>query len=126
MKKIQLVVLFFGLLLLTSCGTKDATTYETIDIDEIESKVEEGYQVLDVREVDEFVEGHIENAQNKPLSVLKEDNFDGLDKKERYVVICRSGNRSQEASQILFDKGYEVLNVSEGMSSWIGVQVTGE
>lgn len=107
-------------LILTGCNQKSTVEYETIDLDEIQSKVEEGYIVLDVREIDEYDSGHIPGAINKPLSDLQKENFVGLDTDEDYVVICRSGNRSIEASKILVADGYHVVNVSEGMSTWAG------
>ena len=119
MKKWLLVVLAVSILALAACSN-DSASYETIDIDEVEAKMKEGFIVLDVREPDEFTAGHIPSAQNKPLSVLQQDDFSELSQEEQYIVICRSGNRSQTASDILVSAGYEVVNVSAGMSSWTG------
>ena len=119
MKKWLLVVLAVSILALAACSN-DSESYETIDIDEVEAKMNEGFVVLDVRESDEFAAGHIPTAQNKPLSVLQQDDFSELSKEAQYIVICRSGNRSQTASEILVNAGYEVVNVSAGMSSWTG------
>ena len=119
MKKWLLVVLAASILALAACSN-DSASYETIDIDEVEAKMKEGFVVLDVREPDEFAAGHIPAAQNKPLSVLQQNDFSELSKEEQYIVICRSGNRSKTASEILVNAGYEVINVSAGMSSWTG------
>ena len=119
MKNWLLVVISISILTLAACNN-DSVSYETIDIDEVEAKMNEGFIVLDVREPDEFTEGHIPAAQNKPLSVLQQDDFSELLKEEKYIVICRSGNRSQTASEILVNEGYEVVNVATGMSSWTG------
>ena len=119
MKKWLLAFIAVSILALAACSNDDLS-YETIDIDEVETKMNEGFVVLDVRERDEFVEGHIPAAQNKPLSVLQQNDFSELSKEEKYIVICRSGNRSQTASEILVNEGYEVVNVSAGMSSWTG------
>lgn len=117
MKKLSWVVLFV-LLLLVGCATEES--YETVDISQVLQLQEEGGVVLDVREVDEFAAGHIIGAVNAPLSELKTGERTVLDKNESYIVICRSGNRSKEASEILVKDGYDVVNVSEGMSSWTG------
>ncbi|MDX1807735.1 MAG: rhodanese-like domain-containing protein [Paenisporosarcina sp.] len=117
MKKILGIVAILTLFL-AACGSENS--YETIEIDTIPQKIEEGYQVLDVREPSEYDMGHIVGAENKPLSELKAGNFDGLNAKEKYVVICQSGNRSREASTILNEEKYSILNVSKGMSSWTG------
>ena len=119
MKKWLLVVLAVSILALAACSN-DSASYETIDMDEVETKMKEGFIVLDVREPDEFAAGHIPSAQNKPLSVLQQDDFSELSKEEKYLVICRSGNRSQTASEILVNADYEVVNVYSGMSSWTG------
>ena len=106
--------------LLTACGAKPTDSYETIGIHEVQQKQESGSIVLDVREAEEFEEGHIIGAINAPLSGLKTGSRYDLNPEESYVVICRSGNRSKEASEILFTDGYDVVNVSEGMASWTG------
>lgn len=134
MKKI--IVLLSIFLILAACGNEkvnersdssdDGTVeetngkYETIELDEIENYVQQGYIVADVREVDEFEAGHIPDALNAPLSVLQEGDFSALDRNEKYVIICRSGNRSIQASDILTNEGFHVVNVREGMSSWAG------
>ena len=119
MKKWLVAVIAVSILALAACSN-DSAGYETIDMDEVEAKMDEGFVVLDVREPNEFAEGHIPSAQNKPLSAIQQEDFTELSKKEKYIVICRSGNRSQTASEILVNEGYEVVNVSAGMSSWTG------
>ena len=102
---------------LAACGNGG---YETIAIEEVEAKQQAGFQVIDVREPVEYEEAHIVGAANVPLSGLQQEQFLGLSKDEQYVVICQTGNRSQEASAILHEAGSEVVNVSEGMSTWQG------
>ncbi|WP_342512367.1 rhodanese-like domain-containing protein [Sporosarcina sp. FSL K6-1522] len=119
MKKWSWLVIVF-VFLLTACGAKNAEGYETIVLKDIQQHVDKGAIVLDVREVEEFEEGHIIGAVNVPLSELQKGNRADLDSAEQYIVICRSGNRSKEASAILAGDGYDVVNVSEGMSSWTG------
>lgn len=105
---------------LAACNSDETEGYATIQIDEVTQKMEDGYIILDVREVNEFAEGHIPGAQNKPLSMLQTADFTELSKDEKYIVICRSGNRSQTASDILQEEGYSIINVAQGMSSWTG------
>ncbi|ATP40746.1 sulfurtransferase [Solibacillus sp. R5-41] len=105
---------------LTACSSDEKEGYSTIQIDEVAQKMEEGYIVLDVREVNEFAEGHIPGAQNKSLSALQANDYSELSKDENYIIICRSGNRSQTASDILQIEGYSIVNVAQGMSSWTG------
>jgi len=120
MKK-TLLLLGFISILLTACG--NAGTYETIKISEVTSYQDNGYIIVDVREQDEFAEGHIENSYNVPLSQLQNKKFDPLTKEEKYIIICRSGNRSQTASNILIENGFEIVNVEKGITSWPGTLV---
>lgn len=117
MKKI--IFAFLLAIILVGCSETDVA-YETIDLDEIEEKVNNGYIVLDVREIGEFGGGHIPGAVNKPLSELQEENFSNINPDDKYVVICRSGNRSVTASNILTKEGYTVVNTSDGMGTWQG------
>lgn len=117
MKKIFFSLFF--VLLLVGCSSTNQS-FDTISLSEVETKVQDGYVILDVREVEEFEAGHIPNSINKPLSELKTGDFSNLTKDEKYIVICRSGNRSVTASNILSEEGYDIVNVSEGVSSWQG------
>lgn len=94
--------------------------YDTINLDEIEHYVNAGYIIADVREIEEYQSGHIPGAINAPLSRLKTGEYGPLTKDEKYVIICRSGNRSITASHILTENGFNVVNVSEGVSTWTG------
>ncbi|MGE7093076.1 rhodanese-like domain-containing protein [Lysinibacillus sp. NPDC048646] len=120
----RILILFITLLLLSSCAT-NKEKYETIDISTIEMKVAEDWQVVDVREIEEFNEGHIPNALNLPLSSILQGEYGPLEQSESYIIICRSGNRSQTASEELAEAGFQIINVKQGISSWLGeVSVT--
>lgn len=91
---------------------------ETFPISELENALKDEQTVLlDVREVDEFSNGHIAQAINSPLSQL--ENFQG-DKSKNYLVICKSGMRSQRATDFLTSQGYQAVNVKGGMDAWNG------
>lgn len=117
-KRLMLLLAVVGVLLLSACG--QGAGYETIQIDEVAAKQEAGYTVLDVREAYEYEKAHIPGAENKPLSLLQSGDFEGLQKDTKYVVICQSGNRSKQASDLLLEEGYDFVNVAQGMSSWEG------
>lgn len=76
----------------------------------------ESLSVLDVREVEEFEDLHLEDVRNFPLSQLA-DTYEQLDKTQPYYVICKSGMRSARACQFLAEQGYEVINVQGGMDA---------
>lgn len=94
--------------------------YSSIGSDEFYQKEKsKKLAIVDVREVDEFENGHISQAQNSPLSVL-DQGLDALDKNQQYYIICQSGGRSAMACEFLSSKGYDVVNVMGGMSAWKG------
>ncbi|WEK55493.1 MAG: rhodanese-like domain-containing protein [Candidatus Cohnella colombiensis] len=79
----------------------------------------EKFNILDVREQEEWDSGHIPNATHIPLGQL-EHRYSELNAAEEIVVVCRSGKRSEKACEILSAKGYNVINMIGGMSEWPG------
>ena len=75
--------------------------------------------LIDVREADEFAEGHLPGAINLPLSDFLE-RYGELDKDKSYHIICRSGARSAQACAFLEEEGYDVTNVAGGTIAWMG------
>lgn len=76
--------------------------------------------VLDVREPDEFAEGHVPGARNIPLADVAHYAKE-LSKFDRIYVHCQAGRRSQMASQALAQAGLtNLICVSGGgMGDWI-------
>lgn len=76
--------------------------------------------VLDVREANEYQEGHIVNAIHIPQSALpKRINELEKHKNKPVIVGCRSGHRSGQACTVLKKQGFEtVYNLSGGVMAW--------
>lgn len=99
--------------------------YKSIMIDEFEQLEKRNeVAIIDVREDDEYMSGHIKGAKNMPLSTLKE-TAESLDKDQPYYIICQAGGRSQMASDYIASLGYDTTNVMGGMSAWRGEVVDG-
>lgn len=79
----------------------------------------EALHLIDVREVGEVAEGHIPGSVNIPLGLL-EFRMHELDKKKPYIMVCRSGGRSGQATAFLEAQGYDVTNMTGGMLEWTG------
>lgn len=88
---------------------------------EVETLLEEGkpLNLIDVREVEEVEAGKIPGAIHIPLGFL-EFRMNELDKSKEYIMVCRSGGRSGQASQFLESQGYKVINMTGGMLAWEG------
>lgn len=85
-----------------------------------------GLQVLDVREKDEWDEGHIAGAHLMPythmarqLDIPSQLPKLQLDKDHGVAVTCATGKRSSTAVSMLLQNGYDnVYNVTGGMEAW--------
>jgi rhodanese-related sulfurtransferase len=76
--------------------------------------------IIDVREIDEFVKGHIENAKNIPASKFS-DKIAELEKYKNspILVVCQTGTRSTQACRQLIKAGFEnIFHMKGGMQSW--------
>ncbi|MEW4282329.1 sulfurtransferase TusA family protein [Priestia koreensis] len=88
--------------------------------EQLQQKLAEDVVVLDVRESAEYAFNHIPNAVSIPLGEL-ESRLNELSKEKEILVVCRTGSRSDLASQTLAKNGFEnVWNVVPGMSEWSG------
>ena len=77
------------------------------------------WDVIDVREPEEWVSGVIPGARLMPLgSVLRRAGE--LDPTVRYAVVCAHGHRSLQACLWLANRGLQVTNVEGGMAAWRG------
>lgn len=71
--------------------------------------------LIDVREEDEYLEGHVPTAINIPLSVLEQRY---LEIEDESYIICQSGVRSMRACQFLEAQGVATTSVTGGTLSW--------
>ncbi|GHG01122.1 hypothetical protein GCM10017783_11670 [Deinococcus piscis] len=79
------------------------------------------YQLIDVREADEFADVHAEGAINIPLSQFTE-RYQEIPQGPQTVLICRSGARSMQAAQFLAQNGYDesrLHNLTGGTNDWV-------
>lgn len=74
--------------------------------------------IIDVREAEEYIEGHIPGVPLLPMSEIP-NKVDQLDKSAEYIFVCRSGRRSLEVAKFLQGEGIEkVHNYLGGMLDW--------
>ncbi|MCC6313179.1 MAG: rhodanese-like domain-containing protein [Thermomicrobiales bacterium] len=78
-----------------------------------------GTQLVDVREREEWDEGHIAGATLIPLSELEARRSE-LDPRQSIAIVCRSGRRSLLAAEYLRAMGYRrAVSVAGGMLDWV-------
>ncbi|MFN8621219.1 MAG: rhodanese-like domain-containing protein [Chloroflexota bacterium] len=76
-----------------------------------------GALLLDVREQDEWDAGHVPGATHIALSELA-SRVGELPTDKTILVICRSGNRSLQAREILTAAGLTATSVTGGVKAW--------
>ncbi len=76
--------------------------------------------ILDVREEEEYKEGHIKGAKLLALSTISEETAKEVipTKDTKVLVYCRSGQRSLKAAAMLHELGYTDVNEFGGISTW--------
>jgi rhodanese-related sulfurtransferase len=89
-----------------------------IDITTLEAKLGEGVLLVDVREGDEYVGGHVAGAVFMPLGSVP-DRVDELPSDAPFLVICQAGGRSGRAVQFLRAQGLDATNVAGGTAAWV-------
>ena len=123
------------LLLLTACssgaqvmdGDGMVRSYTQISQDEAKEMMEQddGHVIVDVRRPDEFAAGHIPGAICIPNETIESEQPEELTDLDQVILIyCRSGNRSKQAAQKLFDMGYTNVYEFGGINDWTGEVVT--
>ena len=86
---------------------------------------EDGHIISDVRRQDEYDSGLIEGAiciPNESIDTKQPPELPDLD--QIILVYCRSGRRSKEAAQKLYDIGYTNVYEFGGIIDWIYGTVT--
>lgn len=77
----------------------------------------EPLRLLDVRDEEEYREGHIPGAINVPLDELR-SSLGKIQHDGSITVYCAAGYRSYNACKILAHHGHGVVNLSGGFTSW--------
>jgi pyruvate/2-oxoglutarate dehydrogenase complex dihydrolipoamide dehydrogenase (E3) component/rhodanese-related sulfurtransferase len=76
------------------------------------------YDLLDVRDPDEFSEGHAPGAKNIPLNSLRSSLGD-LSKERPLAIYCAVGGRAHTAVRLLRQHGYDAVNLSGGFTTFL-------
>ncbi len=130
MKQVLLIVIIC-LMLLSGCGLTGqimdgdgmVNSYKQISQDEAKEMMlrDDGHVILDVRRQDEYDAGHIPGAILIPNEDIGTTPPEALpDFNQIILIYCRSGNRSKQAAQKLFDMGYTNLYEFGGINTWTG------
>jgi adenylyltransferase/sulfurtransferase len=98
--------------------TEQQTPFKEAKIDEIRRLIDDGYEVVDVREDWEWNKGHIPGAKHAVLaSILANPQRHHF--RDRSIFVCEVGERSAVASEMAVALGTkEVVNFRGGTKAW--------
>ena len=92
------------------------------NVQEAAEHLQQGALALDVREPQEFMQGHLPDAVLMPRGVLefRVGDHPALKNKEHEILVyCQAGGRGGLATQTLQQMGYtRVINIIGGFSAW--------
>lgn len=107
-----------------ACGSVGASpsaeAYRTLSSADVKANLDE-MLIVDVRGPDEFKGelGHIAGAHQITLGSDLKQFLDGYDRHEKMFFVCRSGQRSAQASKLALEMGFQkVAHLEGGMISW--------
>jgi rhodanese-related sulfurtransferase len=114
-----IVALVIFLLLQMGGGNNSSNTLSpTVSVGEAYEMYQNGAFVLDVRTLEEWNEFHAPNTMLIPLDQLA-SRLNEVPRDRRIVVVCRSGNRSQQGRDILLGAGFQqVTSMTGGLNVW--------
>ena len=101
---------------LTACNSNSA--FKNVSVSDLKTANEPNMLIVDVRQPEEYAQGHVPGAKLIPLGQLESKLAEIPDNAPVYVI-CRSGSRSKTASDILVKNGkIDVRNVQGGTLAW--------
>ncbi len=89
-----------------------------IDLSTLEGLLGEGAALIDVREEDEYTDGHVAGALHIALATVP-DRVAEVPSTGPVYVICALGGRSARAAEFLRAQGIDAINVAGGTNGWI-------
>ena len=110
-------VAFVIYLIASAGGSGNNGLAREVSVDDAYQMYQSGAFVLDVRTQEEWDEYHAPNTTLIPLDQLQA-RISEVPKDREILVVCRSGNRSQQGRDILLAAGYNAASMTGGLKEW--------
>jgi phage shock protein E len=112
------IVVFIVYLIASAGGSNSSSLASSVSTDEAYKMYQQsGTFTVDVRTQQEWDEYHAPNTTLIPLDQLQ-DRLSEVPKDKEILVVCRSGNRSQQGRDILLSAGYNATSMTGGLKEW--------
>lgn len=113
------VIVVAAIFLLGKPPESAAALPANISVDEASELFKQGAFMLDVRQPEEWAQGHIDGGILIPLGEL-ESRISEIPTDRDVLIICRSGNRSTQARELLRSAGLtRTTSIMGGMNAWL-------
>jgi len=96
------------------------SSYTEISVTEFSEQFTEEIFLIDVREIDEYLSGHVPGAIHIPLNEVpnRVEEFRNPNGGPTFVI-CKVGGRSASACDFLANQSLSVINIAGGTIEWI-------
>lgn len=96
-----------------------APAVDVVDLDAAYAAYEAGARFIDVREPDEWRDGHIAGAVHRPVGTLEQQPEAAVARGTPVITYCAAGARAARAAAALAANGYSnVRALDSGYSDW--------
>jgi rhodanese-related sulfurtransferase len=91
---------------------------EEVTTGELATAMEAGAVVVDVREMHEYIKGHVPGVALMPMSEIEQRWQEIPTDKGTVYLVCATGARSGRAAEALRNAGVDAVNVTGGTKAW--------
>jgi rhodanese-related sulfurtransferase len=96
----------------------EETPFREVHLDEVQKLIDDGYEVIDVRDDWEWKRGHIPGAKHIVLDTIVK-NPQAQKFRDRTLFVCAVGNRSAIAAEMAVALGSkDIVNFRGGTDAW--------
>lgn len=92
---------------------------KSITVSKLKSIIDDDISIIDIRENEDYIKGHISKSINIPYFDLLDDASKYLDSEKEYYIYCEKGKSSLNLCIKLSQKGYNVINILGGYKEWL-------
>jgi len=111
-------LIIYLILQVGAAGKNTASLAKEISVSDAYAKYQNGAFLLDVRTQDEWNEFHAPNTTLIPLDQLSA-RLNELPKDKEIIIVCRSGDCSQQGRDILLNSAFtQVTSMQGGLTEW--------
>ena len=87
------------------------------DVNAIVEAGDDSFQIVSIRQAEDFAKGHVPTAINIPFTAGMNDSFDMLDMDKTIIIYCYSGQTAGQTVGALRALGYDAISMKSGFGT---------